>query len=175
MAVMRSSSTPGMASTVTSSRAGSTRAPRRRTATSSNLFGTCLSTPCVPASAPTRPTGGGAATPPWRATFGPLVSLQQQRSSACSRQDAELPRARSDASSLTVRHPDQWLFRSCPGSDPGRAFLAHAVGAGEAVGEEAHEERGGEADDVEIVAVDALDEGGAAALDRIAAGAALPL
>ena len=47
--------------------------------------------------------------------------------------------------------------------------------AGEAVREQSHEQRGRQADDVQVVALDPLDEGGAEALDRVAAGAALPL
>ena len=39
----------------------------------------------------------------------------------------------------------------------------------------AHEQAAGQADDVQVVALDALDERGAAALDRVAARAALPL
>ena len=55
------------------------------------------------------------------------------------------------------------------------AGLADSVGAREAVGEHADEEGRGKTDDIEVVALDALDEGGAAALDCIAARSALPL
>src|SRR4051794_40485233 len=53
--------------------------------------------------------------------------------------------------------------------------LSEAVDAGEPLGKEAHEERPGEADDIEIVAFDAVDERTAAALNRVSACAALPL
>ena len=53
--------------------------------------------------------------------------------------------------------------------------LAEAVRAREALGEQAHEQGAREADDVQVVAVDPLDEAGAEALDRVRAGAALPL
>src|SRR5207248_5890222 len=56
-----------------------------------------------------------------------------------------------------------------------RSPSAEAVGAGEPLREQAHEDRGGKADDVEVVAVDPAHEGGAAALDGVSAGAALPL
>src|SRR5688572_7075069 len=52
---------------------------------------------------------------------------------------------------------------------------AEAVRAREALREEADEQRRRQADDVQVVALDLLDEGGAAALDRIPAGASLPL
>ena len=52
---------------------------------------------------------------------------------------------------------------------------AEAVDAGETLGQQAHEQRGREADDVEVVALDPLDEAAPTALDRVAAGAALPL
>ena len=52
---------------------------------------------------------------------------------------------------------------------------AEAVGAREALREDADEQRGRQADDVQVVALDPLDERGAAALDRVAAGASLPL
>src|SRR5205085_11474676 len=54
------------------------------------------------------------------------------------------------------------------------ARLAEPVGAGEAGGEEADEEGRREADDVQVVALDAADEGGAPALDRVRARPALP-
>ena len=46
---------------------------------------------------------------------------------------------------------------------------------GRSSGEHVEEERGGQPDDVEVVAVDRGDETGADALDRVAAGAAAPL
>src|SRR5919108_3299169 len=52
---------------------------------------------------------------------------------------------------------------------------ADAVGAREAGREEADEERRREADDVQVVAFDALHEGGAAARDRVGARAVAPL
>src|SRR5436190_14848253 len=52
---------------------------------------------------------------------------------------------------------------------------ADAVVAGEARGEEADQEGSREADHVQVVAFGALDERGAEALDRIRAGAVLPL
>src|SRR5207247_10537459 len=56
-----------------------------------------------------------------------------------------------------------------------RRRSAQAVGAREALREQADEDRRREADDVEVVALDPLHEGGATALDGLAAGAALPL
>src|SRR4051812_23018073 len=50
-----------------------------------------------------------------------------------------------------------------------------AVRTGEALREQPHEERGRQAHHVQVVTLDATDERGAAALDRIAAGAPLPL
>src|SRR4051794_987008 len=60
---------------------------------------------------------------------------------------------------------------------PGRAVarLAEAVAAGEARGEQPDERRGGKPDDVEVVPLDPLDERRSEPLDRIRAGAALPL
>src|SRR5262245_10491967 len=55
------------------------------------------------------------------------------------------------------------------------AGLADAVGARKALRQETDQERGWEADDVQIVALDALDQGRAEPLDRIPARAALPL
>ena len=55
------------------------------------------------------------------------------------------------------------------------ARSAEAVDAGETLGEQPDEQRGREADDVQVVALDPLDERGAEALDRVGAGAALPL
>src|SRR5438876_12149964 len=52
---------------------------------------------------------------------------------------------------------------------------AEAVHAREALGEQAHQERAGKPDHVQVVAFDALDERGADALDRVRAGSALPL
>src|SRR4051812_8872791 len=45
----------------------------------------------------------------------------------------------------------------------------------EQVGPEAEQGADGEADDVEVITLDALDENAAAALDRVTAGAPLPL
>ncbi len=56
-----------------------------------------------------------------------------------------------------------------------RPYLPEAVGTGKALGEQAHEQRRGQPDDVQIVALDPLDEGAAAALDRVGARASLPL
>src|SRR5580765_3530078 len=52
---------------------------------------------------------------------------------------------------------------------------AEAVDAGEALREQPHEQRGRQAHDVEVVTLDATDERSTPALDRIAAGAPLPL
>src|SRR5919201_3321192 len=52
---------------------------------------------------------------------------------------------------------------------------AEAVRAGEVVAEQTDEEGGREADDVEVVPLDARDERRAEALDRVSAGAACPL
>src|SRR5688572_33274267 len=63
------------------------------------------------------------------------------------------------------------------GQTPGvavRATSAGAVGTREAGCEEAHQECGGEADDVQIVAFDAFDQTGAQTLDGVGARAALP-
>src|SRR3954463_4845775 len=57
---------------------------------------------------------------------------------------------------------------------PHRSGSPESVHAGEALGEEPDEQGGGQADDVQVVALDPLDEGGAAALDGVAARAALP-
>ena len=59
-----------------------------------------------------------------------------------------------------------------PGVTAG-ATSARSAGA-DAIGEEAHEEGGREPDDVQVVAVDAGDEGGAATLHGVGARAALP-
>ena len=56
-----------------------------------------------------------------------------------------------------------------------RPQLPEAVGAGEALREEPDEQCGRQADDVQVVALDPLDERRAAALDRVAARASLPL
>ena len=53
--------------------------------------------------------------------------------------------------------------------------LAEAVGAREALREQPHEQSPGQADDVQVVALDPLDEARAEALDRVPAGATLPL
>src|SRR5688500_10706783 len=53
--------------------------------------------------------------------------------------------------------------------------LPEAVGAREALGEDPDEQRSRQTDDVQIITVDLLDERGAAALDRVAAGTSLPL
>src|SRR5579862_2373656 len=55
------------------------------------------------------------------------------------------------------------------------SLLAEAVRAGEAGCEQPDEQRHRQADDVEVVALDPLDERRATALDCIAAGSALPL
>src|SRR5690348_2776543 len=52
---------------------------------------------------------------------------------------------------------------------------AEAVEAREALREQAHEDGRGQPDDVQVVALDALDERRTPPLDGIAAGAALPL
>ena len=52
---------------------------------------------------------------------------------------------------------------------------AAVVGVREALGEEADEQGGREADDVQVVALDPFDEQGAEALDGVGAGASLPL
>src|SRR4051794_4867173 len=73
--------------------------------------------------------------------------------------------------------------RSCEGARPVReghhpesmTRLPEAVEPGEPLREQADEERRWQPDDVQVVAVDRLDERGAAALDRVAAGASLPL
>src|SRR5262245_42491554 len=59
---------------------------------------------------------------------------------------------------------------SVPRSEP----LSVREHPGEPLGEKADEKSGGEPHDVQIVALDPLDEGGAGSLDRIAAGAPLP-
>jgi hypothetical protein len=56
-----------------------------------------------------------------------------------------------------------------------KSSSAGPVDAGEAAGEQPNKERRREADDVQVVALDALDEGGARALDRVSAGPSLPL
>src|SRR5437773_12420 len=52
---------------------------------------------------------------------------------------------------------------------------ADPVGTGEARREQAHQQRRREADDVQVVALDSLDERGAATLDRVRARAVSPL
>src|SRR5262245_38724390 len=54
-------------------------------------------------------------------------------------------------------------------------LLAEAVRAWEAGRQEVHEEPRWEADDVQVIALDALHQGRAQALDRIAARPVLPL
>ncbi len=56
-----------------------------------------------------------------------------------------------------------------------RGALTAAVATGEARGEERDEQGHRQADDVQVVALDTLDERCAAALNRVGAGAALPL
>src|SRR5436189_225416 len=53
--------------------------------------------------------------------------------------------------------------------------LAEAVGAREALREETHEARRGQADDIQVVPLDRPDERCAPSLDRVRAGAPLPL
>src|SRR5437868_3849863 len=72
-----------------------------------------------------------------------------------------------------------WIGRPCeewPSTTAASAIaLTKAVQPREALGEERDERRRGETDDVEVVALDALDERGAAPLNRVPAGAAFPL
>src|SRR6202035_3277423 len=65
-------------------------------------------------------------------------------------------------------------------SPMGRSSLDHngstePVDPGESLREQSDQKRGGQPDDVQIIAFDAADERGAPALDRIAPGAPLPL
>src|ERR671911_1852309 len=55
------------------------------------------------------------------------------------------------------------------------ALLAEAVGPGEALGEHADEQRGRKPDDVQVIALDPLDERAAPPLDRVGARPSLPL
>ena len=53
-------------------------------------------------------------------------------------------------------------------------LLSEAINACKPFGEQADEERSRKADDVQVVALDALDEGGAEPLDGVCARPALP-
>src|SRR4051794_11035043 len=65
----------------------------------------------------------------------------------------------------------RWLWSMALGCPPGRA----RNGSGQEVGDEVEQRRDGQADDVEVIPVDLLDERGAAALDRVAPGPLTPL
>src|SRR5207244_12699859 len=99
----------------------------------------------------------------------------------------------------TVGTPWTRPFRPCPGTVPGHVASRHgraghvpgtvprtcrdeawpgsaeAVRAREAFRQEADQQRDREADDVQVVALDRADERRTQALDRVGAGAALPL
>src|SRR5215212_1422717 len=58
---------------------------------------------------------------------------------------------------------------------PWKSPLSEPVRAGEAFGEQPHEEGAGQTDDVEVVALDARHERRTATLDRVRPGPSLPL
>jgi hypothetical protein len=53
-------------------------------------------------------------------------------------------------------------------------LLSEAINACKPFGEQPDEERSGKADDVQVVAFDALDKGGAESLNGVSAGPTLP-
>src|SRR5205823_4474825 len=65
--------------------------------------------------------------------------------------------------------------RACPSVMAAPDRSAESVEAREALRQKPHEKRARKADDVQVVALDPLDEGAAPPLDRIGARAALPL
>ena len=109
---------------------------------------------------------GGPADYPWSsyALSSGISPLQAfLASNGCSGTSARTPApaATRSAHSSTMLGTCQWprLSRLCLGVRPlDMAHSADAVGAGEAAGEETDEEGCGEADHVEVVTVDALDQ-----------------
>ena len=77
-------------------------------------------------------------------------------------------------SRATGRRIDRW---SSPASPCSRCSAAqpNPYVPGEPLGEQADEQRAGKPDDVQVVALDPLDERRAEPLDRVGAGAPLPL